>query len=554
MLYRLLLLTALTLSLAAPALSARGEDLSQVYPATLDFIEDEDERSGLRWSSGPEDVWQLKSFEFELGDSFELKMRKAEVVFGTTEGNVVWAVVLPKRPTKFRTTYAGGLAETANSVWLRFHPSRIAEIFPPDTVTGRSSTPEARFEAFRIYDNKIGAGYNIWDRPTIPPKDQLILDLDTEEKRRRHFSVELDRGRARYVGEFVVHSTPAPAPCDRREAPKVVEAAWSAFDQEYPLFGEKTELDWKAVLDASVKKARKADGANAAAGILCDMFAALEDPDVFVTLDGRFVDRGAALQTFRGNFAGTAWVVGDLTRTKHGLRYAETPYHVGYINPVLRIAAPEMLEELDEALLGMRDTWSIIIDLRWLQGGDRDLMRAFAGRFVPEKRVYAYSRARADAADRAALGEQEPLEVEPKGDWCYDAPIYLVVGPGTAGLGEELALILRGNKNVITYGTPTSGRSLSARWVELDHKIQVRMPYAVDYDLDGNPLQGQGLQPDELHEFADEEFKDDADPLLYKVLERLVAIPAGDRKVVNSDKTDDADDSEEAAESADSSE
>jgi hypothetical protein len=75
---RVLLILALLSSLAVA-----GEDLAKRYRATMNWSQ-----YGLTWTSGPEDVWRLKSFAFKFGREFSISCREATVAFGVHETNV----------------------------------------------------------------------------------------------------------------------------------------------------------------------------------------------------------------------------------------------------------------------------------------------------------------------------------------------------------------------------------------------------------------------------------------------------------------------------------
>jgi len=67
--------------LAGSALA--GENLRKVYRGKLDYREN---AGGVDWSVGPEDVWKLSSFSYELAGEFELELGPSTVVFGKHKG------------------------------------------------------------------------------------------------------------------------------------------------------------------------------------------------------------------------------------------------------------------------------------------------------------------------------------------------------------------------------------------------------------------------------------------------------------------------------------
>ena len=99
--------------LLAPVARGVGEDLRDVYPATMNWSQ-----SGLFPICGTEDVWKLKSFEFRFGKDLEIKCKKATVAFGRHETNVLWAAVFPEKPTKIKSS-GPGHGERAETIFLR---------------------------------------------------------------------------------------------------------------------------------------------------------------------------------------------------------------------------------------------------------------------------------------------------------------------------------------------------------------------------------------------------------------------------------------------------
>ena len=87
---RLLLSLAFIGLIAAPALA---EDLQKLYPATMDWS-----KSGLTWTCTPDDVWELKSFEFEHGKDLKIACKKSVAALGVHKTNVLWAVVTDDDP------------------------------------------------------------------------------------------------------------------------------------------------------------------------------------------------------------------------------------------------------------------------------------------------------------------------------------------------------------------------------------------------------------------------------------------------------------------------
>ena len=198
----ILLLTILGM-IANPA---SAEDFGKLYPATMDWS-----KYGLNWTCTPDDVWELKSFEFEHGSDLKIACKKSVVALGVHKTNVLWAVVFPDKPAKIQTEMPGG-GESVKSILLRFAPAEVGRILPKKTV-GKRGDPWLRAEAGRIFRHKIGwKWFTPSGNPTIVPAGVCIVDAETEEGKRRFYASDRNGGKIEYVAEFETKPVPAARP------------------------------------------------------------------------------------------------------------------------------------------------------------------------------------------------------------------------------------------------------------------------------------------------------------------------------------------------------
>ena len=154
-------------------------DLGQRYPATLDFSE---QSKGLECTCGPEDIWKVKEFSYSMGDDFGVRLGPSQVVFGRHGTNALWAVVFPDEPGEI---VAGreGKGSQITSIWLRFNPARIAELFPAENVLGQGDAAK-KPQALRIAAFKMTACWQSGGLPMVPVKESLTFDVETREGKR----------------------------------------------------------------------------------------------------------------------------------------------------------------------------------------------------------------------------------------------------------------------------------------------------------------------------------------------------------------------------------
>jgi hypothetical protein len=214
-------------------------DLGRRYPATLDYSPTP---KGYDWTCDERDVWRLTNFAFSLSDRFRVEVKSAQVVMGHHGSNVLWAAVFPDQTGEIVKADAGQ-GEHITSIWLRFHPARLAEIFPPATVTelGRK---ELVGDAKRLAAHKMKSCWQSNGQPMVPEKAIVTLDLETREGHRRFFSINTAESICKYFDVFNLHTVPVATNLDRETALQVFDTVWSAFDREYAMFVLKPKVDW----------------------------------------------------------------------------------------------------------------------------------------------------------------------------------------------------------------------------------------------------------------------------------------------------------------------
>ena len=502
---------------------ALGDDLAVTYPATLDHVSKDSDRVGHAWETGPEHIWKVRSFEYEIKDKLKIKVASCNVVIGHTDGNAMWAYLIPDRSAKISSSI-GGDGEKIQDIWLRFHPSEIGDVLPAKSLRGQGD-PDALYWAYRNYPYKIGGLWGRGDLPTVPSKGTLVIDIDTEDGKRRVYDIDMKAGRVKAKSAYLTRAAPKLKSMKRSDSVGMLEDAWKAMDEKYSAFERSPDLDWAAALEEARKGAVKAKTDFDAGIVVRKMFDQLSDDDLWVFAGGMLVTQDQFEREFNANWGGLNHILGNTTRTKsRSLVWAKTPHNVGYIN-LLSYGGEEhdeeRVEEFDEVLDKLAETWALVIDLRYTRNGNRQTGEEFVGRFLKERQTYGYSQTR-NGEGHDSFAEAEELACEPRGPWTYEAPIYLLLGPGTAREGEQLALMLSRAEKVITMGSATGGQSANMGFFEIEGGLRILISTGRNLDVDGNPLALEGIQPDVPIEFDESEFTSENDPVIYRVLEEVL--------------------------------
>ncbi|HQZ46268.1 MAG TPA: S41 family peptidase [Usitatibacteraceae bacterium] len=158
---------------------------------------------------------------------------------------------------------------------------------------------------------------------------------------------------------------------------------------------------------------------------------------------------------------------------------------LGYLRVKNNLGEAGLVAHFDAALLFLKATRGLILDLRETQsGGSPDVARALLGRFVTRKSPWILRVPRA-----ARRGEDSrPEEVSPRGPFAYAAPTLVLVDRWTAGEGESLAIGLGTAARATLVGTGMAGLRGDLREVRLPSSgIVLRYPAARVFHADGTP-------------------------------------------------------------------
>lgn len=517
---------ALALGWMFAPVARAGVDLAPMYSAIPDYVPND---AGLDWVCEPRDVWSLASFRFAVGDRLRVELGPSVVVFGRHDKTAVWAWLRPEKPAPLKCAAAGD-GESITSIWMRFHPSRVGELFPADTVTGPG--PEsARVWARRNYYWKIRASWQANDKPMIPSPNSIILDVETAEGNRRFFGVDAQAGTVKAEDDFTRMALPVVKPLSREEALKVFDTVWKAFDEEYAMFTIKPDVDWQKQRDTLRPQVEKAATNYEVADLLAQMIAPLKDLHAYVYCGHEYVPAYTRERPFNASWSAIAKMFPGIEGQdkRRELGYGRTAEGIGYIN-ILGLNNIELADAFDEALEKLADTWGLVLDLRGNGGGDENLGKLMAGRFAEKALIYSFSRYR-NGPKHDDLGDKLPRAFEPRGPWRYESPVVVLIGQRTMSSAESFALMLAQCPQVTTMGDRTAGASANPRLIErLPGDIKVNLPRWLDLDPRGEPIEHRGVQPQAKIAASAQELRSGRDSVLEAALEHLRKLEPSARK------------------------
>ncbi len=502
------------------SVNASGVDLLALYPTTLSAgLTNADQ--ALPWDFAAADIFQLSGFSFQVGQGFKVETGPADVGIGHSTNGAVWAVIIPRSGGRL-TSQVTNQPEPVLTIWLRFHPSTIDTLFPPDTVSSNGDQDLAT-EMSVIANFKLQNSWHAGNNVLIPPLNQMTVDVDTLAGPRRFFAVDTAAGTATYYSWFEGHSVPVPPAITPDLAASAFDQLWQAFDQTYAMFVIRPEVDWTALRTQYRPQALASQSTWQFAGICADMLKPLRDLHVWLMVGNAYVPVFNRPRPSNANPSAYSSLLGGLNDAGPEIQWAITPDKIGFI-VIYSWTDDSESAAFDQALDQMRDTRGLILDVRLNGGGSEPLAQQVAGRFLTNSFIYAYDQIRT-GTNHTDLSEKRPRTVAPDGPWRYDRPVIVLIGQKAMSSNESFIAMMTGDPQAVTMGDHTAGSSGNPKIVQLPLDMTVSVPQWIDYLPDGTLLDEHGITPDIPFTAAPEAFEGARDALLSPALERLKSVP-----------------------------
>lgn len=321
-------------------------------------------------------------------------------------------------------------------------------------------------------------------------------------------------------------------PIASQAAVAILEKAWSIVNAEYPMFGIRDELDWDALRRTYRAEAERARSCQEVATIVARMLRHLRDGHVWVKLNGKHLPVFKVPHKLNVNRNTRIYerFLGRVQPVGRRLMWAKTKDNIGWLM-IPGWKGADLPDRFDDVMEQMRDTRGLILDVRWNSGGDAELSKYIAARFVDTTRIFGYYRYR-NGPKRTDLTEKIEREISPRGPWRYDRPVILLMGQGCFSACESFCAMMAACPNATTMGDHTRGSTGFPVPFKLDGGIEIHVPQWIAYLPDGQMMDGQGVIPEVPFAPKPNSFTGNRDELLSMALERLRKQPLPAKPIV----------------------
>ncbi len=182
--------------------------------------------------------------------------------------------------------------------------------------------------------------------------------------------------------------------------------------------------------------------------------------------------------------------------------------------------SPKVTRDIEAAakwIDGLSSDDTLILDIRFNGGGNEQLARKIAGRFVERSAVYAGHLNR-DTSSPSGFSKIKKRTLKPIRPGFRGRTVVLM-GPANMSSCEAFLLMMKQAPQCTLMGEKSYGSSGNPKPVSLANGVTVFLPSWVALTPDGEPFEGKGISPDVRVEFPEE--PEDQDPLINAALELL---------------------------------
>lgn len=170
------------------------------------------------------------------------------------------------------------------------------------------------------------------------------------------------------------------------------------------------------------------------------------------------------------------------------LQYKMVDDNIGYIKLNNSLGEYDVISFFDHALLNLKNTKALIIDLRETPGGGNSVVaRGLMSRFIAKEMPYQKHVLPNEEAEFGIKRSWMEM-VSPRGPWTYTKPLVILVNHWTGSMGEGIAIGFDALDRAITIGTPMAGLNGAISGFQTTNlNIPYSFPTEQLYHINGTP-------------------------------------------------------------------
>jgi carboxyl-terminal processing protease len=277
-------------------------------------------------------------------------------------------------------------------------------------------------------------------------------------------------------------------------------------------------VDWPARFKEFSPKLQKCKSDQEFVDGIADLMSAAKDVHVWIDFNGKRVATFQAKTQSKFNPRALPKVLKSFQQHGTTVITGEATPEVKYVliatwdhrEPAAFRAAQQAIEQ------AVKSNSSLIIDVRPNAGGDERQAQAIAGLFTDKTLAYAASRPWKDG--KPGPTTQRILEPNKAGQ-KHAGRCLILMGPSNMSSCESFLRMMRA-AGVKLVGATTMGTSGNPQPHDVGRGIRIYLPSWQQLDLQGNLIEGVGIEPDFVVESKPSDFAQ-SDPVLRRAVERI---------------------------------
>jgi hypothetical protein len=280
----------------------------------------------------------------------------------------------------------------------------------------------------------------------------------------------------------------------------------------YYSYKDRLNLDWDSILKEEKANLLQAPNDFIFTACTLNLLRPAQDPHLLLQIGQQLLPTSWRTAKVNYNLQASFQHIQSLTQWSNCVVSGEVD-DIGYI--LITSWADEAAKAI-EAIQALNDKRAIIVDVRPNSGGNELIAQAVAGCFTDKPITYAKSLVfDPETKDFTKL---KTRELQPNREYVtYQGRVFVLTGEQVMSSNEAFLLMMKKVRATL-IGETSYGSSGNPKPYTLANGLILYVPQWLAMDMDGNLIEGKGIEPDILLDFAPKAFVND-DPLFRESLQ-----------------------------------